>query len=209
MLYATGTSTGPALKYNGENIIVGRSSWVPIGAEQVAGGYEVAWKLTGADPYTVWNTDSSGNYISSPVSIVAGSSRTLQSLEASFHQDLNGDGVIGIPNIVIEATGFHHSLTAVGNSYLLYATGTTTGPALKYNGANIIVGQSSWVPIGAEQVAGGYEVAWKLTGADAYTVWYTNSGGNYVSNAIDSVSGSNSTLDRSKPAFIKTLMAMV
>ena len=36
--------------------------WTPIGAEQTASGYEVAWKVTGADQYTVWNTDSSGNY---------------------------------------------------------------------------------------------------------------------------------------------------
>src|SRR6266436_5708680 len=39
--------------------------WVPIGAEQTASGYEVAWKVAGADKYTVWNTDSSGNYLSS------------------------------------------------------------------------------------------------------------------------------------------------
>ena len=39
-------------------------AWAPIGAEQTASGYEVAWKVTGADQYTVWNTDSSGNYLS-------------------------------------------------------------------------------------------------------------------------------------------------
>ena len=38
-------------------------AWTPIGAEQTASGYDVAWKITGADQYTVWNTDSSGNYI--------------------------------------------------------------------------------------------------------------------------------------------------
>ena len=32
--------------------------WVPIAAEQTASGYEVAWKVTGADQYTVWYTDS-------------------------------------------------------------------------------------------------------------------------------------------------------
>ena len=30
-------------------------------AEQTANGYEVAWKVTGADQFTVWSTDSSGN----------------------------------------------------------------------------------------------------------------------------------------------------
>ena len=39
-------------------------AWTPIGAEQTASGYEVAWKIAGADQYAVWNTDSNGNYIS-------------------------------------------------------------------------------------------------------------------------------------------------
>ena len=59
--------------------------------------YEVAWKVTGADQYSVWNTDSSGNYISNSIGVVSGTSTALESLETSFHQDLNGDGVIGIP----------------------------------------------------------------------------------------------------------------
>jgi hypothetical protein len=67
---------------------------MPIGAEQTTTGYEVAWKMPG-DQYTVWNTDSSGNYISQ-TAIVSGTSATLESLETSFHQDLNGDGVIGL-----------------------------------------------------------------------------------------------------------------
>ena len=70
-------------------------SWAPIGAEQTASGYEVAWKVAGADQYTVWNTDSSGNYLSNPIGVVSGNSCALESLETSFHQDLNGDGVIG------------------------------------------------------------------------------------------------------------------
>ena len=36
----------------------------PIGAEQTASGYEVAWKVPGADQYSVWNTDNNGNYLS-------------------------------------------------------------------------------------------------------------------------------------------------
>ena len=43
---------------------VSSAAWTPIGAEQTASGYEVAWKIPGADHYTVWNTDSSGNYVS-------------------------------------------------------------------------------------------------------------------------------------------------
>lgn len=36
------------------------SNWTPTGAVQAASGYEVAWKVTGADQYTIWNTDSNG-----------------------------------------------------------------------------------------------------------------------------------------------------
>ncbi len=53
--------------------------------------------MTGADQYTVWNTDSSGNFTSYAIGTVSGSSSALESLETSFHQDLNGDGVIGVP----------------------------------------------------------------------------------------------------------------
>jgi serralysin len=72
-------------------------AWTPIGAEATATGYEVAWKVTGADQYTVWKADSNGNYVSSLVGVVSGSNPAFEALEPSFHQDLNGDGVIGVP----------------------------------------------------------------------------------------------------------------
>ena len=37
-------------------------AWSYIGAEQTASGYQVALRMPGADQYTVWNTDSNGNY---------------------------------------------------------------------------------------------------------------------------------------------------
>src|SRR5262245_2845488 len=41
---------------------------------------------------------------------------------------------------------------------------------IRYNGAPVTVGQfDSWAPIAAEQIAGGYEMAWKM-GADLYSV---------------------------------------
>jgi hypothetical protein len=52
--------------------------------------------MAGADQYTFWNTDSSGNFVSNTIGTVSGSSATLASLENSFHQDLNGDGTIGV-----------------------------------------------------------------------------------------------------------------
>ena len=90
-------SSGPEIKYLGAPATVGEFGAVtPIGAALTSTGYEVAWRFTGTNSYTVWNTDSNGNYVSDTIGIVAGNSTTLESLEASFNQDLNGDGVIGI-----------------------------------------------------------------------------------------------------------------
>ena len=86
--------------------------WTPIGAEQTASGYQVAWKVPGADQYSVWTTDSNGNFTSTSA-ILSASSSALQSFETSFHQDLNGDGAIGVPGTVIELAG-STSLVAVG-----------------------------------------------------------------------------------------------
>ena len=69
--------------------------WTPIGAEQTATGYEVAWKLAGTNQYSVWTTDSNGNYISNSSASCREPAPALESLETSFHQDLNGDGMIG------------------------------------------------------------------------------------------------------------------
>lgn len=89
--------SGPVLKVTGTPVVVGQNgAWMPIAAEQTATGYEVAWKQPNTSQYLIWTTDSSGNYISysTPVS---GNDTSLRSAELRFQQDLNGDGVIGIP----------------------------------------------------------------------------------------------------------------
>ena len=126
-LYPNGGSA-VELSYAGAPVVDGQfdqfgGHWVPIGAEQTASGYEVAWKVTGADKYTVWYTDNSGNYLSSAFDVASGTSAALQSFETSFHQDLNGDGVIG-PATVIEAFG-STSLVQDGNNYFLEPQGGT------------------------------------------------------------------------------------
>ena len=66
--------------------------------------------MSGADQYTIWTTDSSGNFVSQATGAVSGTSIALESLETTFHQDLNGDGVIGIavaPNETLELSGVH------------------------------------------------------------------------------------------------------
>src|SRR5205085_64246 len=93
--YYLGTG-GPVLKSGGQSYVVGQAGgWIAIGAEAISGGYEVAWRDTASGMYTIWYTDSNGNFVSNQSGVVAGSSATLQNFENSFHQDLNNDGVVG------------------------------------------------------------------------------------------------------------------
>jgi hypothetical protein len=101
---------------------------------QMATGYEVAWKVAGADQYTVWNTDSSGNYVSNAIGVVSGTSSTLESFETTVHQDLNGDGVIftsgsgstvGAGSVVIGA-GASVELTGAYSGTATFAAGSGT-----------------------------------------------------------------------------------
>ena len=206
-----GWVVGSRAELFGAPVVAGQfGSWTPLGAEQTASGYEVAWKATGADQYSVWVTDSSGSYTSgngAGAPVVAGTSSALQMLEPSFHQDLNGDGVIGLKT-VIESFG-STSLVQLGNNYFLYPVGGSSGPELSYFGAPVVAGQfGSWTPLGAEQTASGYEVAWKATGADQYSVWVTDSSGSYTSDngaGAPVVAGTSSALQMLEPSFHQDL----
>ena len=132
------------------------AGWTPIGAAETATGYEVAWKLSGTNDYIVWFTDSNGNFISQ-TAIVAGNSSTLEALEPSFNQDLNGDGVIGVPTTTTSTTTTTITTTTTviqtdTNSFgttaspkvatTISLTGTGgTGPELEKNGADVVAGQ--------------------------------------------------------------------
>ncbi len=205
-LNPTAGGTGPTAKYLGGNITVGQwGAWAPIGAEATASGYQVAWKLAGADQYTVWNTDANGNDTVNVTGTVSGSSTALESLETSFHQDLNGDGIIGLPSITIEALG-STALVQLNGLYYLNPVAGGTGPTLKYLGADITVGQwGGWTPIGAEGTANGYQVAWKLAGADQYTVWNTDANGNDTVNVTGTVSGGSTALESLETSFHQDL----
>jgi serralysin len=198
--------TGPTLRYLNNAVTVGQFGTIaPIAAEQTANGYEVAWKIPGADTYVVWNTDTNGNYISGATGAVSGSDPTLEALEPSFQQDLNGDGKFGLKaNQVIETSGAT-SLWQVGTAYVLASVGGT-GPTLRYLNNAVTVGQFGTIaPIAAEQTANGYEVAWKIPGADTYVVWNTDTNGNYISGATGAVSGSDPTLEALEPSFSQDL----
>ena len=208
-LYASGTSSGPSLKYAGTPVSVGQygPSWAPIAAEQTGAGYNVVWKNASADQYGAWSIDISGNYTANIIGTVSGSSSELKALESTFHQDLNGDGVIGVTaNVTIEAFGSTTFVQAGGN-YYLYANGTSSGPSLKYAGTPVSVGQygPSWAPIAAEQTGAGYNVVWKNASADQYGAWSTDISGNYTANIIGTVSGSSSELKTLESSFQQDL----
>ena len=95
--YPVGGGSGPQFKYKGSPVAVGQYEWSFIGVEQTVSGYKVAMRIQGTDQYTVWNTDSNGDFVSNGTGgvVVSGSNSAITSLETSFHQDLNGDGVIG------------------------------------------------------------------------------------------------------------------
>ena len=154
-------------------------AWKPIGAEQVAGGYKVVWQFGIADQFTVWTTDSNGNWLSQSAT-VSGASPLVAYLEPSFSQDLNGVGGI-TPTTVVEAQGAT-KLVEIANSYFLQPTGGSSGPQLSYGGAVVTANQfGDWKPIGAEQTATGYKVVWRFGTADQFTVWTTDSNGNWLS----------------------------
>jgi hypothetical protein len=93
------SGSGPSLKLGGTDVVAGLfGAWSPFGAVQTASGYEVAWKNPGANQYNVWTTDSGGNFLSQ-TGVVSGTDYTLESLESTFGQDLNGDGLIGSSTI--------------------------------------------------------------------------------------------------------------
>jgi hypothetical protein len=145
--------SGPTLQYGGSAVVSGEfgSDWAPIGAEATAGGYEVAWKSASADLFGIWNVDSSGKYVSNVLTSVAANNGTLEALEPSFQQDLNGDGVVGKPSaaqiigpVLSELEGyFAEGATQTGDLVFSgssggdsIAAGSQSAPSgLVYNGA--------------------------------------------------------------------------
>jgi serralysin len=200
--------TGPELKYQGAPVTSGEfGGYVPIGAEAVSGGYEVAWFDPSRNVYSVWSTDTNGNYTGNLYVPGAGNSVVLESLESSFQQDLNGDGHIGLPagTSLIEGVGTT-ALVQAGNNFFLDPVSGGTGPELKYQGSPVTSGEfGAYVPIGAEPVSGGYEVAWFDPSQNVYSVWSTDSSGNYTGNLYMPGAGNSATFEALETSFQQDL----
>ena len=175
------SGSGPSLKYLGADFVA-YNAWAPIGAEQTASGYEVAWKYAGADLYTVWNTDSSGNFVSDTIGAVSGASSVLKSLETSFQQDLNGDGRIGADMtapVAPSIASFSTDSGVVGDNITNDSTLTLTGAAEAnstvkvYDGATLL-GSTAANGSGAWS----YTTAALGNGAHSLTATATDAAGN-------------------------------
>jgi len=122
----------------------------------------------------------------------------------SFHQDLNGDGVIGIPG-TIESAG-STSLVQVGNNYFLDSNSTGIGPEVMFGGAPLTAGEFAWTPTGAEQTSTGYEIALKYATIGQYTVWNTDTNGNVTYDPLGGgVPGTSAALEALEPSFHQDL----
>nr|WP_234679572.1 M10 family metallopeptidase C-terminal domain-containing protein [Bradyrhizobium sp. Oc8] len=207
-LEPVGSNSGPVLTFGGATLTAGQfgSYWSILGAEAVSGGYDVAWKNTATGLYNIWSTDSSGNYVTDLLSSASPNSGSLESFETIFHQDLNGDGAIGLVGTTIEALGAT-SLVQVGTNYYLELVGSNSGSVLKFGGAALTAGQfgSSWSILGAEAVSGGYDVAWKNTATGLYNIWSADSSGNYVTDLLSSASPNSGSLESFETIFHQDL----
>jgi hypothetical protein len=131
-----------ALKNGGSTVTAQANGWTPIGAEQTATGYEVVWKYANNDQYSVWETDSNANYVSSN-GTNSGASSAVESLESKFQQDLNGDGGIGIPTQLNFGTSVSDEnlwFVRSGNDLQIDIIGTTNHQTV-----------SNWVTAGGNQ----------------------------------------------------------
>lgn len=96
------------------------------------------------------------------------------------------------------------SLMHVDSTYSLDPAAGGMGPLLRFGGAPVTDGAfGAWMPIGTEQVDGGYRVAWQFGSADLYQVWSVDGGGNYTSTGAAMSGGANGdcSVDRHRAKF--------
>jgi len=215
-LNSNSTGSGPELMLNGSPVVAGQfAGWTPVGAEQTSSGYQVAMMSTSGSQFIIWTVDSNGAYVTNAAP-ASSTSTALETAENTFHQDLNHDGVIGIPpstpnpspppatQTVIESFG-STSLVQVGNNYFMNGNGTGSGPELMLNGSPVVAGQfAGWTPVGAEQTSSGYQVAMISTSGSQFIIWTVDSKGAYVTNGAP-VSSTSTALETAENTFHQDL----
>ena len=198
----------PRSRWDGVEVVAGQvGGWTPISAEKTESGYEVAWKVAGADQYTVWNTDASGNFTGYALSgvVASGSDSAVAAAGAKLCPRPERQRTDRHP------AGRHRGVRgdAAGSgrpTHFFLDDSTGSGPSLKVAGVDFVAGQyGDWAPISAEKTAGGYEVAWKNGAVDQYGVWTTDANGTYTGHALPGTSGSDPLLQQFEPSFAHDL----
>ncbi|NEN39756.1 hypothetical protein G3V76_24165, partial [Escherichia coli] len=92
-------------------------------AIKTATGFDVAWKIPGTTQFTFWATDANGSYSGNLTGLVDGSTASVKSFETIFHQDLNGDGVIGSPSSASPAAAQSATQPAASGNTLVISSG--------------------------------------------------------------------------------------
>ena len=201
--YHFGSATGPQLRYNGSAVVVGQfGNASPIAVEQKGSGYQVAWKVSGADLFNVWNTDSNGNFQSYTPGVSGNSCGT-----EVVRNELPAGSQRRWSDRPCRNRRRHRSVwrdqPRACRQYLPF--GRASGLQLKYNGSAVVVGQFGHAsPIAVEQKGSGYQVAWKVSGADLFNVWNTDSNGNFQS-FTPGVSGNSAALKSFETSFQQDL----
>ena len=114
-------------------------------------------------------------------STTAQAADTITATEGSVHETTS----VTFSSKVIEAFG-STSLVQVGNNFFLENISSGNWSRAEIWRRHVVAGQfgSGWTPIGAEQTAVRLRGGLEDRRHRQYTVWSTDSNGNYISNAI-------------------------
>ena len=171
--------TGPELKYGGAAVTVGEfGGWTPIGAVQVRAATMTWPGRTPAPVSTRCGAPTATATTCQAYGMVSGTSAALESLETTSARTSTATARSGVKKVVIHTNG-STALVEVANNF--DHSNSSQDPQLKYGGSAVTVGRV-W-RLGADRR--GPDVN-RLRGCldtrrIQYSVWTTDSNGNYVS----------------------------
>src|SRR5947208_1987163 len=97
---------------------------------------------------------------------------------------MKGDGRIGVASTVIEALG-STSLVQADNNLYLNTISSGFCPTLQCGRtATLFPYTTLFRSVAVEQIAGGYQVALKYAAGNQFSIWNTDSSGNFISYAV-------------------------
>ena len=164
-------SAGAAGRNSNTGFAVSRSvsmRWTFIGAEQTAGGYKVAMQCRAqTSTRSGTPTTTAMSFPTGPEACRLGIEPAIKSLEPSFQQDLNGDGMIGAKvslhrDRVFGSTSLVQLGETITSTRSAAAAGRNSSTRLACCGRAVYESEL----IAMEQTASGYKVAMRIQGTD-------------------------------------------